>query len=342
MKKSMEFKYFRTRQVGATLWVELHNPPVNFLTADICEELYQLIREVEKDPGIRVFILTGGMEDTYIFHFSIPELAKITQDNKKLMVDRIFRTRLGSFLMQYNQTFTMWMMDKFPWYERFILSLTKKLRGVSSTLFLIFQMHRCYYAIERMGKITIAAINGSCAGGGTEMGACFDFRFMVGDQDFIISQPEIGIGILPGGGGNSRLPRLIGKAKALEFMLTGDMWTPEEAKRNNLITDHFPKKDFHAKVQEFADRMSNRIPIAVKEIKRTVHDGMDTTLRHCLSIEMGGSVRCFDNKYTQNAVQEYMKIIKERIEEPKGKRGTIAENLALMDDQEIISRVFKD
>jgi enoyl-CoA hydratase/carnithine racemase len=235
----------------------------------------------------------------------------------------------------------MWMMDKFPWYERFILSLTKKLRGFSSTLFLLFQMHRCYYAIERMGKITIAAMNGTCCGGGTEMGACFDFRFMVGDQGFTISQPEVVVGILPGGGGNSRLPRLIGKAKALEFMLTADLWPPEEAKRNNLITDHFPKKDFHAKVQEFADRMSRRIPVAVKEIKRTVHDGMETTLRHCLSIEMGGTIRAFDNAYTQNALKEYAKIIKERIEEPKGKRGTIAENLALMQSDEVLDRIFK-
>jgi len=120
-----DYKFLKTRQVNSTLWVEIHNPPVNFLTADICEELYLLIKEVEKDPGIRVFILTGGMEDTYIFHFSIPELVNITKDNKKLMLDKIFRTRLGSALMQYNQTFTMWMMDKFPWYERFILFLTK-------------------------------------------------------------------------------------------------------------------------------------------------------------------------------------------------------------------------
>ena len=337
-----DYKFLKTRQVNSTLWVEIHNPPVNFITADICEELYLLIKEVEKDPSIRVFILTGGMEDTYIFHFSIPELVNITKDNKKLMLDKIFRTRLGSALMQYNQTFTMWMMDKFPWYERFILSLTKKLRGFSSTLFLVFQMHRCYYAIERMSKITIAAINGSCCGGGTEMGTCFDFRFMMDDQGFTISQPEIVVGILPGGGGNSRLPRLIGKAKALEFMLTADLWSPEEAKRNNLITDHFPKKVFHAKVQEFADRMSRRIPVAVKEIKRTVHDGMETTLRHCLSIEMGGTIRAFDNKYTQNALKEYAKIIKERIEEPKGKRGTIAENLALMQSDEVISSIFKE
>lgn len=335
------YRFLKTKQVNNTLWVEIHNPPVNFLTADICEELYLVIKEAEKDPGIRVFILTGGMEDTYIFHFSIPELVNIIHDNKKLMLDKLFNTRLGSFLMQYSQTFTMWMMENFPWYEWFILSLTKKLRGFSSTLFLLFQMHRCYYAIEHMGKITIAAINGSCCGGGTEMGTCFDFRFMMDDQGFTISQPEIAVGILPGGGGNTRLPRLIGKAKALEFMLTADMWSPEEAKRNNLITDHFPKKDFHTKVQEFADRMSRRIPVAVREIKKTVYEGMDASLMHCLSIEMGGTVRCFANEYTQNALKEYAKIIKERIEEPKGRRGTVEENIALMESDEVLSRIFK-
>ena len=124
-----EYKYLKTRQVNDTLWVEIHNPPVNFITVDMCEELYLLINEVEKDDSIRVFILTGGIEDTYIFHFSIPELVKITGDNKKLMLDKIFRTRLGAALVQYNQTFTMWMMDQFPWYERFMLASFKKMRS---------------------------------------------------------------------------------------------------------------------------------------------------------------------------------------------------------------------
>ena len=337
-----DYKYLKTRQVNHTLWVEILNPPVNFITTDLCEELYLLIREVEKDSGIRVFILTGGIEDTYIFHFSIPELANITNDNRKVMLDKVFQNRLGRFLMQYAQTLIMWMMDTFPSYEKFVLSVLKKLKPFLATPFLLYQMHRCYYAIERMGKITIAAINGTCSGGGTEMGACFDFRFMIDDQGFTISQPEIGVGIAPGGGGNSRWPRLIGKAKALEFMLTAAMWTPEEAKRNNLITDHFPKEEFHAKVQEFADDMSKRIPVAVKEIKRTVHDGMNASLGHSLSIEMGGNIRCFADRYTGNALQEYIKVIKERILEPKGKRGTMAENYEIMKSDEIISRIFKE
>jgi enoyl-CoA hydratase/carnithine racemase len=68
----MDLKYLMTRQVGATLWVESNNPPVNWLTTDICEELFMLVRKVEKDPSIRVFILTGGIDDVYIMHFSIP------------------------------------------------------------------------------------------------------------------------------------------------------------------------------------------------------------------------------------------------------------------------------
>lgn len=337
-----EYRFFKTRLVNKTLWVELHNPPVNFLSADICKELYMLIKEVERDPGIRVFILTGGIEDTYIFHFSIPELARIANDNRKILIDRVYGNRFSAFLMQYFFTFTMLMMDKFQWYERLILALSRIMRPYVQNLFLIFYMHRAYFAIERMGKITIAAINGNCSGGGTEMGACFDFRFMIDDQGFTISQPEIGIGIEPCGGGNSRLPRLIGKAKALEFMLTAALWSPEEAKRNSLITDHFPKKKFHARVQKFADDMVLRIPVAVREIKRTVNDGMNSGLVHSLSIEMGGAIRCFSDKYTQNAIREYMKIIRERILEPAGKRGTIADSAELMRSDEVVRRVYEE
>ena len=337
------YNYLKTKQVNHTLWVEIHNPPVNFITADLCEELYLLIREVEKDPGIRVFILTGGMEDTYIFHFSIPELAHIPNDVRKMKLDTVFQSRFGRYLVENILTFNMWLMDVLPAYEKLVLSVTKMLKPFVATPFLLMQMHRCYYAIERMSKITIAAISGSCSGGGTEMGACFDFRFMVDDQGFIISQPEIGIGIAPGGGGTARLPRLIGKAKALELMLHAEMWTAEEAKRNGLITDHFPKKQFHAKVQEFADNMGKRIPVAVKAIKRTVHEGMNSSLGHALCIEMGGNIQCMANRYTQNAMQEYMQVIKDRIEEPKnGKRGTMVELAEIMQSDEVIKRIFKD
>ncbi|MGO9147293.1 MAG: enoyl-CoA hydratase/isomerase family protein [Desulfomonilia bacterium] len=306
----MEYRYLKTRQVGATLWVEIHNPPVNWLTTDICEELFCLVKKVEKDPSIRVFILTGGIEDVYIMHFSIPELVRISPDNEKIMMDRIFRSRVLGRIFAYLTTLTNWLMDWVPGYETLTLKNFKAIRNFSSTLFLWFQMHRLYLAIERLGKITIAAINGPCNGGGTELSACFDFRFMIHDQDFTIGQPEVLIGIIAGGGGTQRLPRLIGKAKALEFMLSGKQLTPEEAKSFGLITDYFRKDEFHGCVQSFANIMARRIPVGVAGTKLAVHEGFETSFRHGLSLEMEQTIKCFASPITKKALPEYASLLK--------------------------------
>jgi enoyl-CoA hydratase/carnithine racemase len=174
-------------------------------------------------------------------------------------------------------------------------------------------MQRVYFAIERLNKITIAAINGNCNGGGTELSACFDFRLMVGDQGFTLGQPEVLINIVPGGGSSQRLPRLIGRAKALEFMLRGNQMNAEEAQRIGLITGFFNKAEFKTLVQEFADLMSNRPMNAVDAIKKCVNNGMNTTLRHGLSIEMEQSIRCLDNKETIEAMQAYIRYLDEHI-----------------------------
>jgi len=335
----MEYRYLKTRQAGATLWVEIHNPPVNWLTTDICEELFCLVRKVEKDPSIRVFILTGGIEDVYIMHFSIPELMRISPDNEKIMMDRIFRSRILGRLFAYFTTLSNWLMDWVPGYETLTLKNLKAIRNFSSTLFLWFQMHRLYLAIERMGKITIAAINGPCNGGGTELSACFDFRFMIHDQDFTIGQPEVLVGIIAGGGGTQRLPRLIGKARALELMLTGKQLTPQEAKAIGLITDHFPKEEFHHRVQGFADIMSRRIPVAVAGTKLAVHDGFDTSLRHGMSIEMEQTIKCFASPMTRKALPGYASFLRKRVEVPKEERASIHEVIEMLQGDDFLNKL---
>ncbi|MBU1169517.1 MAG: enoyl-CoA hydratase/isomerase family protein [Proteobacteria bacterium] len=309
----MTYTYLKTRKVNETLWVEIHNPPVNFLITDLLEEMHDLIKKVRRDDTIRVFILTGGREDSYIMHFSIHELMMLTTHLKRLFLHIMVRFRPTSFLLKYYMTLSNWLMDLFPWYEWLMLKQAKAIRPYSSGAFLWFQMMRTYYAIERMNKVTIAAINGSCNGGGTEMAACFDFRLMVGDQGFTMGQPEVLVNIVPGGGGTQRLPRLIGKAKALELMLRGNQLSPQEAKHIGLITDVFDKNDFYGKVQEFSDLMSKRPPVAIDAIKKAVHQGMDTTVRHGLSIELEQSVRCFDTKDTEMALKNYLKYIEEHI-----------------------------
>lgn len=228
------YQYLQTRQEGAVLWVEVHHPHVNFLVTDMLEELFLLIRRAEKNDAVRVIILTGGLEDMYIMHFSIPELSRISTDNKRIGLNRLIRNRLTRFLLIRLLTLNGWLMDVSRFYETLVLKQTKLLRKQVPTLFLWTQMTRLYLAVERCEKITMAAINGPCNGGGVELSMCFDFRFMIGDQGYTLSQPECLVGIIPGGGSSQRLPRLIGRTKALEWMIRGNLLTAQETRNLGL------------------------------------------------------------------------------------------------------------
>jgi len=319
-------QYLTTRRVNASLWVELRNPPVNFLTTAMLSELFEVVRHAAKDDSIRVLILTGGIEDVYIMHFSIPELLALHEDNKKLFFDRIVKNRYSGALFTFVTTFQNWLMDWVPGYEDLALALARRLSGYAKSLDLWLTMHRLYLAIERLGKITIAAVNGNCNGGGTELSACFDFRFMVADQGFTIGQPEVLVNIVPGGGSSQRLPRLIGKAKALELMLRGNQLSAQEARDIGLITACFDKADFKAKVQAFADLMSKRPLLAVHAVKQCVHRGLETSCRHGLSIELEQSLRCLDSPETVEAMQAYIQYLDEHIT-PLGRPGITTQEI---------------
>jgi enoyl-CoA hydratase/carnithine racemase len=144
--------------------------------------------------------------------------------------------------------------------------------------------------------------------------------------------------MIPGGGGSQRLPRLIGKAKALEFMLKGSQISPEEAKKIGLITDSFRKSEFHESIQAIADQMSKRIPIAVEGIKLAVHDGLEASFRHALSIELEQTVRCFDNPVTERALKGYGEIIKSKVEVPKEKRIHVKQVVEMLQSDEFIKK----
>jgi len=313
MKNYDGFTYLKARRENEALWVEINNPPVNFLTTDLLEELYVLVKKIRRDDSVRVLVLTGARDDVYIMHFSIPELLQLATHNRRLLLHLLVKTRLTTALLAGYMTLTNRLMDLFPWYEWIMMKSAKAIRKISSSMFLWLQMHRLYIEVERLNKVTIAAINGPCNGGGTELSACFDFRFMVADQGFTIGQPECLVNIIPGGGSSQRLPRLIGRAKALELMLRGNQLTPQEAKQIGLVTDVFAKKDFKKKVRQFADLMAKRPPVAIDAIKKSVLQGMQTSLAHGLSIELTQSLRCLDAKDTDMAMRAYIRYIDENI-----------------------------
>src|SRR5436309_4687474 len=92
---------------------------------------------------------------------------------------------------------------------------------------------------ESTPKVVVAAINGHCLGGGLEMALCCDFR-IAAEGSYRIGLPEVTLGLLPGTGGTQRLPRLIGRQKALDFMLTGRTMPPREALAAGIVDAAVP------------------------------------------------------------------------------------------------------
>jgi len=139
-----------------------------------------------------------------------------------------------------------------------------------------------YDAIDRFSKPAIAMINGYCLGGGCELALACDIR--TASDRAQIGQPEINIGILPGGGGSQRLPRLVGLGKAMELILTGDRIPATEALRIGLVDEVFPHDQLESKTLEIANRIAEKSPVAVRlakhAVKASVRMGLEEGLRY--------------------------------------------------------------
>ena len=326
-----EFRFFTLRHVKETLWIELANPPVNFLTIEICRELRRIIKEADSDETVRVIVLTSGVASRFIFHFFIPELVAVAANIHKHGLGWMARHQPFSTLLRWSTGLTLAAMRRSSLAEALLLGLTRPLARSMPALHVLMQMNAAYFAIENSRKVTIAAINGSCNGGGTEMSACFDFRFMVGDQNYTIGQPEVLVGIVAGGGGTQRVSRLIGKAKALELMMMCGQWTAEQAKQAGLITDHFPADRFQQEVQSVADHLSRRSAVALIETRHAVSEGLEQGLSFGLARETIATLRCCAEQGTREALADYAGILDRSILQRPDNPATLDEIVEELD-----------
>src|SRR5260370_34306539 len=109
---------------------------------------------------------------------------------------------------------------------------------------------------ERTAKVSIAAIAGHCLGGGLEIAMCCDFRFAA-EGTYGIGLPEVTLAVLPGTGGTQRLPKLIGRQKALDLMLRGAPVQPAQAKELGIVDEVYPAAELLAKTVEYASKLAN-------------------------------------------------------------------------------------
>jgi len=137
--------------------------------------------------------------------------------------------------------------------------------------------------VENLGKPVIAAINGFALGGGCETAMACTIRIAVESSKF--GQPEVKLGLLPGGGGTQRLPRLVGKGRALQLILTGEMITAQEAYRIGLVNEIVPAANLISRAEAILKQIFANAPVAIKYSLEAVNKGLETSQDEGLALE---------------------------------------------------------
>ncbi|HMJ39543.1 MAG TPA: enoyl-CoA hydratase/isomerase family protein [Verrucomicrobiae bacterium] len=153
------------------------------------------------------------------------------------------------------------------------------------------RMNDHFSAIEQCPKPVIAAINGHALGGGSELTLCCDYRVMVEDGRSRIGQTESALGIIPGAGGTQRLPRLIGKAKAMRYLIESTRLSAREAEAVGWVDMAVAPDEFQAAVDGLAGKLAKAATFAIAMIKDAVRRGYDLPLDEALEIEAGNFAR---------------------------------------------------
>src|SRR5712675_2098858 len=137
--------------------------------------------------------------------------------------------------------------------------------------------------IENLGKPVIAAVNGFALGGGCELAMACTIRFAAENAKF--GQPEVKIGVMPGYGGTQRLPRLIGKGRALQLILSGEIIDAQEAYRIGLVNEVVPGANLITRVEALLNQIISNAPVGVKYSIEAVNKGLDTSLAQGFLLE---------------------------------------------------------
>jgi enoyl-CoA hydratase len=139
--------------------------------------------------------------------------------------------------------------------------------------------------IENCAKPVIAAINGFALGGGTEIALACHIR--LASENAKLGQPEVGLGIIPGYGGTQRLPRLVGKGKAMELIFTGRKVDAREALEIGLVNKVVPLADLLAEAEALAREIIRNAPLALTYAIQAINQGLDKSLDEGLELEAG-------------------------------------------------------
>lgn len=159
-------------------------------------------------------------------------------------------------------------------------------------------------SIQRTAKPVIAAVRGLALGGGCELALACDLIYASEDAQF--GQPEIKVGLLPGGGGTQRLPRLVGIHKAKELMLLGEPISAREAERIGLVNRVYPREELEGAVQDVAEKLAERSSAILGLIKAATNQALEASLQAGLEFEVASYALCFGTEDQKEGVKAFL------------------------------------
>ena len=260
----VDYKHLEIEDQGQIIICYLSNPPTHTLTAQGLLEIHDFLDSLVSNKELRILAFTGAGEDVFIRHYEVGELADTAEKN----IGRQEETKKP---------------DNNP---------IKELHG----------FHKMLLKIRDLDAIVVAGINGNTAGGGCEFSLGCDLRVM-SSGDYFIGLPETSVGILPGGGGTQRLARLIGSSRALDLILHGKLISNVKALEFGIINEILHKESFLQSLKEYCQILANRAPIALREVKRAIHRGMDLPLEEALLLEQEAFNKTMNSKDAAKAMR---------------------------------------
>jgi enoyl-CoA hydratase/carnithine racemase len=159
----------------------------------------------------------------------------------------------------------------------------KEMAGAGTIDMVLRGTHKLWRTIAACPKPVIAAVNGFALGGGCELAMTCDI--VIAGESAKFGQPEVKIGIIPGGGGTQRLTRVAGKYKAMRYILTGDLFGAKEAFEMGLVSEIVPDAEVEKRAIEMAQQVAALSPLAIQQAKEAVLRGMDAALETGLALE---------------------------------------------------------
>ncbi len=161
-----------------------------------------------------------------------------------------------------------------------------------------------FFQLEQLAIPVIAVVNGFALGGGCEMAMSCNFIYASENAKF--GQPEINLGIIPGFGGTQRLSRLVGRAKAKELCMTGEMIDAKQAKELGLVAKVFPADQLLAESMKVAKALAVRGQVALRAIKQVVDRGYDVDLKSGCALEAQAFSVCFTSQDAREGVAAFL------------------------------------